>query len=272
MDMIISQILDLMLKKGKYDFSGCSYSMFSRRIKMRYAATGSKDLESYYQYLLTHKEELEPLLQVVTIKVSHFFRNPLDFEIINKILGFMIIKKLEDKDPLRIWSAGCATGEEAYTLAILVADHLGKDTLDTVIFATDIDRKALSKASEGVYHKDLVQEVKYGLLQKYFTEKDDKYVIADRIREMVSFSFHDQLSENNIFPAESIYGNFDLVLCRNLMIYYNVVYQEKIEQRLYDSLNIGGYLMLGEVEQVGKQHNRGLKQVAPISKIYKKKY
>ena len=266
----ISRILHLLHKEGNYDFSGCSYDMLARRIKMRFAATGTSDLESYYHYLKDHKEELESLMQSVTIKVSHFFRNPLDFEIINKILGYMIIKKLEKNEPLRIWSAGCATGEEAYSLAILVAEHLNKEHLETAIFATDIDREALLKAREGVYKKDLLKEVKFGLLQKYFTHIEDKYMIKQGIRKMVNFSFHDQLSDSNAFPAESIFGDFDLVLCRNLMIYYNPSYQEKIERRLYDSLNKGGYLKLGEAEIVGDYYKRKLKKVAPFSKIYKK--
>ena len=270
MERKINQILHLLHKEGNYDFSGCSYDMLGRRIKMRFAATGTIDLESYYHYLNGHKEELESLMQSVTIKVSHFFRNPLDFEIINKILGYMIIKKLEKNEPLRIWSAGCATGEEAYSLAILVAEHLNKEHLETAIFATDIDREALLKAREGVYKKDLLKEVKFGLLQKYFTHIEDKYMIKQGIRKMVNFSFHDQLSDSNAFPAESIFGDFDLVLCRNLMIYYNPSYQEKIERRLYDSLNKGGYLMLGEAEIVGDYYKRKLKKVAPFSKIYKK--
>ncbi len=180
------------------------------------------------------------------------------------------MKKLEKNEQLRIWSAGCATGEEAYTLAILVAEYLNKEHLETAIFATDIDREALAKAREGVYKDGVLQEMKFGLLQKHFTFSEDKYVIKHVIRKMVSFSFHDQLSDSNVFPAESIFGDFDLVLCRNLMIYYNKSYQEKIERRLYDSLDLGGYLMLGEAEYVSDYYNRKLKEVAPLSKIYKK--
>lgn len=270
MERMISQILELLHRESKYDFSGCSYSMLARRITMRFTATGTSDLESYYQYLQDHKEELEPLMQSVTIKVSHFFRNPLDFEIINKILGYLIIKKLEKHEQLRIWSAGCATGEEAYTLAILVSEHLHKEHLETAIFATDIDREALAEAQEGVYKEGVLQEMKFGLLQKYFTLSEGKYVIKHVIRKMVNFSFHDQLSDSNVFPAESIFGDFDLVLCRNLLIYYNQSYQEKIERRLYDSLDMGGYLMLGEAEHVGDYYHRKLKKVAPVSNIYKK--
>jgi len=270
MERMLSQILELLHRESKYDFSGYSHSLLTRRIQMRCAATGTSDLEGYYQYLQDHKEELEPLMQSLTIKVSHFFRNPLDFEIINKILGYLIMKKLEKNEQLRIWSAGCATGEEAYTLAILVAEYLNKEHLETAIFATDIDREALAKAREGVYKDGVLQEMKFGLLQKHFTFSEDKYVIKHVIRKMVSFSFHDQLSDSNVFPAESIFGDFDLVLCRNLMIYYNKSYQEKIERRLYDSLDLGGYLMLGEAEYVSDYYNRKLKEVAPLSKIYKK--
>ena len=266
----ISMILELLRTKKNYDFSGCFYEMLTRRIGMRFYATGSADIEAYYQYLQSHPEEYELLMQAITIKVSHFFRNPLDFEIINRVLGYLMQKKQEQKAPLRIWSAGCATGEEAYSMAILAAELLTGKSCAVEIFATDIDSEVLERARKGVYKTEFLKEVKFGLLQKYFIAHAGRYELKASIREMVNFSFHDLLSSNNKVPSMSIYGNFDIVLCRNAMIYYNSRFQDKMQTRLYESLNMGGYLMLGEAESVLGKYQGCMKRVAPLSIIYRK--
>jgi chemotaxis protein methyltransferase CheR len=266
----IDRILELLRKERNYDFSGCSYEMLARRIGMRFIATGCADIEAYYRYLQSHSEEYELLMQAITIKVSHFFRNPLDFEIISRVLGYLMQKKQEHRAPLRIWSAGCATGEEAYSMAILAAELMGGMSCAVEIFATDIDSEVLERAREGVYKAEFLKEVKYGLLEKYFIAEADGYRLKTSIREMVNFSFHDLMSSTSKVPSQSIYGNFDIVLCRNVMIYYNNQFQDKMQTRLYESLNLGGYLMLGEAESVLGKYQGCMRQVAPLSKIYRK--
>jgi chemotaxis methyl-accepting protein methylase len=181
-----------------------------------------------------------------------------------------MINKHENNEPLRIWSAGCATGEEPYSIAILVAESYFNENTDTEIFATDIDANVLEQAKAGEYHPDSIKEVKYGLLKKYFVEKADTFVVVEKIRKMVEFSFHDQLGSRNTVPRDSIYGDFDLVLCRNVMIYYDHRQREIIMQRLFNSLRYGGYLILGESEEISARFSSKCRQVAPASKIFKK--
>ncbi|MCF7912291.1 MAG: protein-glutamate O-methyltransferase CheR [Candidatus Cloacimonetes bacterium] len=265
----IGKILNLLRQESDYDFLGCSPEMINRRIEMRITATGTANMETYYSYIESHPEECELLMQSLTIKVSSFFRNPLDFEIINRVIGYLMQNKAEQKEPLRIWSAGCASGEEPYSMAILVAELMSLTPCAVEIFATDIDSEVLERARQGIYKTDSLKEVKYGLLNKYFITHEDRFELQPSIREIVNFSFHDQLSNIKV-PSMSIYGNFDIVLCRNVMIYYNSRYQVKMQQRLYDSLNLGGYLMLGEAESILERYQGSMKQVAPLSKIYRK--
>lgn len=266
----LRDIIDELYKVSNYDFRGCSPEMLERRIGMRIFATGCTDLSSYNAYLKFHREEHEHLMESITIKVSHFFRNPLDFEIISNVLASKLFIKKQSNESLRIWSAGCAGGEEPYTIAIILAELPDSTEVETEIFATDIDRSVLSRAKKGEYGEESVKEVRYGLLKKYFRIEEDKYKVKEGIKKRVIFSFHDQLSEKHVVPLESIYGDFDLVLCRNMMIYYNQEQRRMIQTKLYASLRAGGYLMLGEAEEIDDRLSDRLRQIAPLSKIYKK--
>jgi chemotaxis protein methyltransferase CheR len=270
MENKIRLILGILLERADLDFSGCSLDMLKRRISIRFMPTHCQNFDDYYQYLQSHEEEIQYLLQAVTIKVSHFFRNPLDFEILNKITGRIIQDKQNCGEPLRIWSAGCATGEEAYSMAIIASEHMADTDLETEIFGTDLDPKALSLALKGVYNKEAVKEIKFGLLQKYFNIEDDKFTINDSIKKKVHFSVFDLVNKNHFAPSESIYGNFDIILCRNVLIYYSMEYQKIILDKIYKSLNMKGYLHLGEAETLFENYHNKFTQVTPVSKLFKK--
>ncbi|MCF7920109.1 MAG: protein-glutamate O-methyltransferase CheR [Candidatus Cloacimonetes bacterium] len=263
-------ILDFLKEQRSIDFSGYSHDILARRIRKRFLPTGSSDFAEYLIHLQNHEEELDKLVQVITIKVSHFFRNSLTFEIIKKILQRKLENMTEDHISLRIWSAGCASGEEVYSLAIIIVELLKQSNLQVNIFASDIDQAALKEAKAGIYAFESVKEVKYGLLLKYFTASGDKFMLADSIKKMVTFSRHDLVADRSLVPAESVYGNFDLVLCRNVLIYYNQQYQQLILQKLIQSLAPAGYLVLGDAEIPGDEFRYILNKVSPECKIYRK--
>ena len=166
-------ILRHLKTKGGFDFSGYSPSMIERRLMQRFSATGCKDRASYLQYLEGHPDELNRLVDALTINVSRFFRNALIFEYLaRKILPLIVREKMRLRDhSLRVWSAGCSFGEEPYSIVILIKELFDKEdlSLDLNIFATDIDKGALEKAGVAVYPFESIKDVKYDRLKRYFT-------------------------------------------------------------------------------------------------------
>jgi len=160
----IKKILDYLQNQKGFDFSGYRRSMLERRINKRLLATETGNINEYFQFLINNQTEADELIDALTINVSQFFRNPLVFEFIsNKLIPWLIFEKQKKKEKyLRIWSAGCASGEEPYSLAIIFNEFLEKENLelDLRIFATDIDKKSLKSAKEGVYNFESIKEVK----------------------------------------------------------------------------------------------------------------
>jgi len=276
MNNSLTSILDYLLEKRGFDFSGYNPSMVERRIGQRVAAIGCKDFGDYLLYVKERSDEIDNILDVLTINVSRFFRNTLTFELLaEKILPTIITKKLENNDEsIRVWSAGCATGEEPYSVAIVLNDLLCREelTMNSHIFATDIDSKSLDGAIKAIYPISSVENIKYRLLKKYFTQTQSgqSFQVVPEIRDKVLFSFYDILDKKHKVPPESIFGNFDLVFCRNLLIYFNKQYQETIFERLYQSLSQNGYLILGRAEAPTIKYQRYFKRVFDFSTIYKK--
>lgn len=274
MNCKIKKILDYLQKQKGFDFSGYRRSMLERRINKRLLATETGNINQYFKYLINNQIEVDELIDALTINVSQFFRNPFVFEFISeKLAPRLIFGKLKKKEKyLRIWSAGCASGEEPYSLAIIFNEFLEKENLelDLRIFATDIDKKSLKSAKEGVYDFESIKEVKYGLLSKYFIQKNNSFEIVFKIKNMVNFSFYDLLEKKSYAPPESIFGNFDLVFCRNVLIYFNLEYQEKIFEKLHHSLASKGYLILGEAEMVSKRYQRYFSSLSEFLKIFQK--
>jgi len=203
---------------------------WSVEFKKRIYATKKKNSKDYLEYLANNHNELDNLIDVFTINVSSFYRNSMTFEFISRLtFPEMISTKTKKNDnTIRIWSAGCSFGEEPYSIAISLNEYLKKeDTIfDVNIFATDIDKKALARASKGVYSFENIKNVKLGTFNKYFTKKEDQFNLISEIKNMVQFSFYDLLDSNNTAPPNSIFGGFDIILCRNVLIYLEPEYQK----------------------------------------------
>jgi len=247
--------------------------MLERRITKRLFPSASENLEDYYDYLKTHPAELDSLIIVLTIGVSWFFRDSLTFEFLSKILDEMISKKVEKGDKwIRVWSAGCSTGEEPYSVAMIINDILLKEQTEfrQHIFATDIDRSALVAAKKGSYTSDAVKNVKQGQFSAYFSSNGKECVLDPAIKKKVSFSFYDLLDKKMISPPDSVFGDFDLILCRNVLIYNDINYQKIIFNKLYRSLRKDGCLVLGEAETPVGEFKDHFVRENTYSKIYRK--
>ncbi len=270
----LDNILNILKERRSMDFSGYRKAMLVRRIQKRIYTTRSKGITEYLDYLIENADELDNLIDVFTINVSRFFRNSLAFEYIAKIIipDVFLNKAKENNKSLRIWSAGCSFGEEAYSMAIVINEFLRKEpvTINLNIFATDIDKKALARAVAGSYNIESIKKIKCGILTKYFKEDKGSYIIDDEIKKLVQFSFFDLINKNIAVPAQSIYGGFDIVLCRNVLIYFNPDHQKIIFNKLYNSLNKNGYLILGEAEVPIEGFKHKFRRENKFCKIYRK--
>ena len=275
MDKDLKRALNYLNEKRGFDFSGYRTSMLERRVKQRFPSTKCKNYNDYFHFLQENPDELDNLIDVLTINVSRFFRDTLTFEYIaDRILPAIVYQKKGTIDrSFRVWSAACSMGEEPYSIAILINELLEKEALklNINIFATDIDGKILKKAQKATYPFESIKSVKYRLLKKYFVPAGKSFQLIPEIRDLVSFSVYDILDRKTTVPPESIFGSFDMVLCRNVLIYFDAEHQDQIFDKLYRSLSKQGYLVLGEAEIPSAKHQRRFRKVNECCHIYQKR-
>jgi two-component system CheB/CheR fusion protein len=239
--------LDQLRDESGIDFSTYKQATISRRLQRRMAATGQTTLGDYVRYLHNHPEERQRLVGSFLIKVTEFFRDPELYQYLrDQVLPELIAEAIQRGTELRFWSAGCATGEEAYSLAIIVADLLDAqegETPQVRIFATDLDAEAVSFARRGVYPARTLLPLPQETIDRYFIERDGEYEVRKALRSMLVFGEHD-LGQRAPFPR------IDLILCRNVLIYFTAALQRRALQLFAFSLRGGGYLVLGKSETV----------------------
>lgn len=231
-------------ERSGLDFTSYKRPTILRRLQRRMVATSTHSIATYMRYLQQHPDEYPRLISSFLIKVTEFFRDQDLFTTLREqILPELITAARQHGDELRIWSAGCATGEEAYSLGILVAELLGSELDQFVvrIFATDLDTDAITFARRGVFPASALAGMPPTLVERYFLKVDDDYEIQKRIRSLVIFGLHD-LGQRAPFPR------IDLVLCRNVLIYFTQELQKRVLQLFAYSLRDGGYLALGKAE------------------------
>ncbi len=246
----LAKILSLVKIKTRLDFSYYKESTIIRRIERRISLCKCASLEEYLTYFETHPEEIETLQREFLIGVTRFFRDTAAYKNIKEKALPEIINSKGSNDQIRVWVAGCSTGEEAYSLAILF-DELFEEAgikQDLKIFATDIDRNALETAARGIYPLSIAADASFERLGKYFFKNGDGYQIQPHIRKQIVFAYHN-LAQDPPFPR------IDLVSCRNLLIYLQPVLQKKVLNNFRFSLNEGGFLFLGSSETVGELSN-----------------
>lgn len=256
-------------------FDSYDPEFLTHRIRERMLALNIERQADYLKRLRTSPKEAGVLLKTTGINVSEFFRNPLLYEFLeDRILPELLWQKNTDRaKSIRIWSAGCAGGEEPYSIAMLLCNllHRQLDSWHIDIFATDISPDSLSMATAGIYEIDRLREVKLRNLQSYFTAEGSRYRIKDSIRNMVSFSQEDLATKQRYAPAESIFGAFDIVLCRNVMIYFNPKARNATFTKLSRALCRGGYLILGESEGLLSEEKKMFSELDWQNRILVKK-
>ncbi|MDR3697829.1 chemotaxis protein CheB [Mucilaginibacter sp.] len=259
----LEAIIELIKERSPHDFSDYKLATILRRTKRRASYGNFTTLENYLNYLKVTPEEVTALAREFLISVTSFFRDKEAFDVLQTQVLPDILKNLSPDEELKMWIAGCATGEEAYSMAILIAEQLTGKLEDTVvkIFATDIDSAALVRAGKGVYNAGILKSVSPERLEKYFLKEGDNYRVSPAIRKMLIFAQHDLVKN----PP---YCNMHLISCRNLLIYMAPVLQKKIFAMLLFGLKRDGYLFLGSSENP-MPIIRNLEVVNKKWKIYK---
>ena len=207
----------------------------------------------YLNYLESNTAEATLFKSKLNNSYSEFFRNPLTFAYLEQVILPQLIekKKIKKENQIRIWSAACASGQEAYSIAILCDELIEtkKADLNYLIFATDIDTDELVNAQKGIYQSATLGKVTLKRTETYFSRSDENYSIASEIKRCIDFSFFDLLSDQGSCPPASIYGNFDLIFCSNLLFYYKPEFRNQMLEKIGNSLTKGGYLITGETER-----------------------
>ncbi|WP_448700542.1 chemotaxis protein CheB [Mucilaginibacter sp. AW1-3] len=239
----LKAIIELIKEKSPLDFSDYKQTTILRRTKRRASYGNFTTLTSYLNFLKESPEEVDALSKDFLISVTSFFRDAAAFEFIEAEVLPKLLKKLTRGEELKLWVAGCATGEEVYSLAILICELLKDEFAATIvkIFATDIDSAALAFAGKGVYPASISQNVSPERLEKHFVKEGHNYRVKPEIRRMVIFAQHDLVKN----PP---YCNMHLISCRNLLIYMTPILQKKIFTMMLFGLRMDGYLFLGSSE------------------------
>lgn len=228
-----------------FDFTGYKRSTLVRRVTKRLQSLNIEKFSDYIDYLEVHPEEFNYLFNTILINVTDFFRDIAAWEYLENQVIPNIIKGKKNSEQIRIWSAGCASGAEAYTLAILFAEALGVEEFRhrVKIYATDIDEEALNQARQSVYSAKEIDKVPTELLDKYFDLAGNNYIFRQDLRRCVIFGRH------NLFLDAPI-SRLDLLVCRNTLMYFNSEVQGRIMARFHFALNDTGYLFLGKAEML----------------------
>jgi two-component system CheB/CheR fusion protein len=244
-DQQLRSFLDQLRDRSGIDFTAYKTPTIMRRLRHRMVATGAENLVAYIRYLQRHPDEYQRLINAFLIKVTEFFRDADLFDYLRERVMPVLLADATRRSELQIWSAGCATGEEAYTLAILVSELLEEEQnqVSVRIFATDLDADAVAFARRGTYPAQSLGAVPPDLLDRYFNRLDGAYEVNKRVRSLVVFGQHD-LGQRAPFPR------IDLALCRNVLIYFTSDLQKRALQLCAFSLRVGGYLVLGKAETV----------------------
>lgn len=254
MDLIFRAILSYASKKSGIRLEMYRENYLRRRVEFRMRTLGLRDFMEYYDYLKSDEKEVEKLLDAIAINVTEFMRDYTPF----KFFMEKILPEISRKGILRFWSAGCAFGEEAYTIAICTLETTNSNFS---VYATDIDEDCLKKAIAGEYREPQLRNLDEELIKKYFEKVGDRYKVKDFVKKHIRFKKHDLTSQ------EPITKYLDVIFCRNVMIYFSEQQKEKVLRDFYEALNAGGYLIIGKSESIPKGK---FECVNLTDKVYKK--
>lgn len=268
----LAQIIALMREAHGRDLALFDEAFLAKSLQRRLDGAGLAGWPTYLDRLAQDGIEAQALFASLNIGYSEFFREPLAFAWLEQVIlpGLM---QQSGQTGLRVWSAGCAAGQEAWSVAILLDEQNVErgQPLPFRIFATDSIEAVLAEARAGIYDGASVQQLRLKHQHQYFTVSGDAYSISPALKAHVDFSVFDLLAEGTSSPVAAIYGDFDLVFCCNLLFYYRPEVRQRILDRLVRALRPGGYCVTGAAEREIVARQTGLHAVAPPVAIFQKR-
>jgi len=261
---VLKRIFDLLRQEGHIDFSLYKSSTVARRIEQRIGINQLHTLREYLNLLEESVKEVQTLGRELLINVTRFFRDKEAFKFVEERVASRIVQKAMDGQEIRVWVAGCSTGEEPYSLAIVFDEAIRKSEKDLrlKLFATDVDSDAIAEASAGQYSIDIINDVSPERIQRYFLPIHDGYEVRPDLRQTVVFAHHNMISD----PP---FSNIDFISCRNTLIYFQHAAQKKVISSFHFSLKPDASVFFGSSESIGELKSH-FKSVHERHRIYKK--
>lgn len=238
MDRDYQMFIQKVKNKTGIDLSLYKEAQMKRRLTSLYEKNGFSSFQDFFQGMTQNQDLLYAFLDRMTINVSEFYRNQKRWEVLEKKIFPQL---LNNNKPLKIWSAACSTGEEPYTIAMVLSNFLPLTQIK--ILATDIDENAIQRAKIGVYQERSLQEVPDAMKRKYFKKENNHYIVSDEIKNTITFKKHNLL-------ADRYDSNFDLIVCRNVLIYFTEEAKNLIYKKFSQALKQNGVLFVGSTEQI----------------------
>ena len=264
-ETILTKIFSILKSISNVNYTYYKQTTILRRIERRMVVNHKDKLEKYADYLVANPEEAKILAREVLIGVTSFFRDSEYFEMLKERAIKPILMKTERQgtESVRAWVAGCSSGEEAYSVAILFMEAMDELNCkrEVKIFATDLDTESVAIASKGVYGDNIVEDVSINRLSRFFTKKNNKYLVNRDLRKMIIFSPH------NVFQ-DPPFGRLDLICCRNLLIYFQPVLQRDLFGIFHMALTDGGFLFLGKSEAISSKYEDVFTPICSKEKIF----
>jgi chemotaxis protein methyltransferase CheR len=239
------------LELTKIDLNYYKEKQMRRRIDSLATKSKCKGYEEYVHLLKTDKEKFDQFVNFLTINVSEFYRNPEQWKLMDEVVIPKLLK--EHGKALHVWSAACSTGDEPYSLVMAISRHIPLSNIR--ILATDIDKQVISQAQVGLYNEKSIANVPEDLKEKYFKKVGKSYQISNDVKRCVTFREHNLLTDN--YPRE-----FDMILCRNVVIYFTDEAKTMIYQNFHESLKRHGVLFIGNTEQITNYKELGYNRMS----------
>lgn len=256
-------------RKTGIQFEESKRYFVDKRLIERIEATDSANFRSYFMLLRFDQsgDELQALVNLMTVNETYFFREDYQFSCMVRSILPDLVRRKRKGEPIRIWSVPSSSGEEAYTIAMhLLESWSGIDEWDVEIISSDIDTNMLTQARQGLYSRRSVQHVPRAWLEKYFREVGDRYQICDDLRQAVEFT-----RVNLMNPADvRAYREFDLIFCRNLLIYFDDLSRRQAAETFFDALHPGGFVCLGHSESMSRISSLFRVRKFPETIVYQK--
>lgn len=272
LDKLKHKIIDHLNKVASIDLSMYEPVFFEQTILKRLTETNCSGYSDYYELLHKNKIESDLFIKSFQINYTEFFRNDFTFSVLNKLIIPEIISNFNknNHNEIRVWCAACADGQEAYSIAMLLEEHLKIKQFNYRIFATDQSDTYINTAQKGAYHTSQMGCLSLNRINNWFDKKGEFYVVKNDLKKHIEFSVFDLLNKQFSCPPSSIFGNFDFVFCANLLYYYKPEFRHLILKKITDSITKNGYLITSETERETLIDFK-FKEVFPYSAIFQKR-